>query len=433
VVVPFRRLVVVGLGYVGLALALSYARRGLTTVGLDVNREKVEALRRAETELVEDDDGRPLPSILEEELATGRFILTTDPAEAYRGADGVIICVGLPVRDGVTDESPLKAALATLVAHVERGTTVVLRTTVVPGMSRRLVLPAFAEAGLRLGEDVFYAYCPERLAEGRAFLEIRTVPVPLAAEDAESRRRAAELLRVVLEADIHPTERYEEAELSKVLENAQRDVNIAIAQEAARLCEALGIDTYRVLELANTHPRVHMLTPGPGVGGFCIPNAFPYLEAVAEEHGVEMPTFAAARRTNDQVPHLLAEIGLVDAESRGLARPVVAVLGLGMKDGSPDARQSPALSLIAELRRRGAEVRAFDPLVTGVPGQVATLAEAVAGAHIVYALVRQPGIPFEDLAWLKAAAPSALIVDAKGIYRQRREALEAMGLRTWVI
>lgn len=430
---PFRRLVVVGLGYVGLTLALSYARRGLPTIGLDVDEEKVRRLGQAETDLVEEDEGVPIQVILEEMLSEGTFQVTTDPGLAYKGADAVIICVGLPVREGTTDAHPLEAALRVLTEHIEAGTTVLLRSTVVPGTSRRLVRPSLEKAGYRLGEDLFYAYCPERLAEGRAFPEIRTMPVPLAAEEPESRRHAEELLRIVLEAEIHPAGRYEEAELSKVLENAQRDVNIAVAQEAARLCEALGIDTYRVLELANTHPRVHMLTPGPGVGGFCIPYAYYYLKDAAETLGVSLPTFAAARRTNDGVPALLAEVGLRDIQERGIREPKAALLGLGMKDGSADARLSPALVLLEVLRRAGVSVTAFDPLVQGVAEQQPSLAAAVEGADLVYLLARQPGIPFESREWWRLLRPGALVVDGKGILRHKRAELAAAGLRYWVI
>jgi nucleotide sugar dehydrogenase len=431
--VPFRRLVVVGLGYVGLALALSYARRGLPTVGLDVDEEKVRRLLRGETELVEEDGGVPIGELLRQTLEAGSFRPTSDPEAAYRGADAVVVVVGLPVRQEKTDDRPLRRALETLARHVETGATVLLRSTVVPGTSRKVVLPLLEAAGWKVGEDVYYAYCPERLAEGRAFEEIRTMPVVFAAEDAESRRRTEELLGMVLEADLHFTPRYEEAELAKVLENAQRDVNIAIAQETARLCEALQLDTYRVLELANTHRRVRMLTPGPGVGGFCIPYAYYYLRDAAEPLGVDLPTFRAARRTNDEVPALLAGLGAEDLERRGIERPTVAVVGLAMKDGSGDARLSPSVALLHELRRRGLRPRAFDPLVRGVPGEVATFAEAVADADLVYLLVRQPGIPYEDETWLRGLRPGALVVDARGLLRHRRSQLAALGLRYWVV
>jgi UDP-N-acetyl-D-mannosaminuronic acid dehydrogenase len=221
-----------------------------------------------------------------------------------------------------------------------------------------------------------------------------------------------------------------------VIENVQRDVNIAIVQELAAVCEAAGIDVREVIALANTHRRVHLLDPGPGVGGYCIPNALHYLTPLTRTLAVETPTLQSARRTNRSVPQRIVAKVLQHLAHQGVnpAGARVAILGLAMKDFSNDDRQSPALDVAHGLAAAGLWVRAFDPAVPpDHPYPAASAAEAAAGAHALLILARQEGMDPTAPEVLEALAPGALVVDTRGTFRtpERRAVLSRMGYSLW--
>ncbi len=424
-----RRVAIVGLGFVGLPVALSFAQKGVLVSGLDVSATLVVELNSAHSRLLEEDSGLSITDILSQCLADKTFTATTDPAEAYQGVEAISISVGLPVgADGVGFD-PLDQAVESLIPHLRKGLTILLRTTVPPGTTASHLVRPIEAAGWKVGQDLFIAYVPERLAEGRAFSESREVPVVVGAPDQASRKKAVELMGLIMEAPCHQTDSYEAAELAKLAENAQRDANIALSQELARLSEALKLSAREVIRLTNTHPRVRLLDPGPGVGGACLPNAYVYMAHSAAEVGLDLPTFRSARLTNDRVPELLVDLALTAPRPAG--QPKAAVWGLGMKDNSMDDRQSPAMAVVQGLLAKGFSVSAYDPLVQGHPFQVASPTEAARGASVLYALVRQPGLEPVDLHWLDGLLPGALVVDARGLFEGLRDQVLARGLLLW--
>jgi nucleotide sugar dehydrogenase len=208
-------------------------------------------------------------------------------------------------------------------------------------------------------------------------------------------------------------------ELTKVIENVQRDVNIAMIQEFARLAERLDIDVFEVIRMANTHPRVKLLEPGPGVGGYCIPNALHYLAPKAEELGVNLEIASAARRINEQVPEFVADLvaraaGPVTSDRT----PVVGVIGLAMKDNSNDDRLSPAIRVVELLQKRGYVIQAYDPAVpTAYPYKVDSLAACVAGARAVVILARQQGLTPEAILDVLATVTQPIgLVDTRNLF-----------------
>lgn len=424
-----RRVAIVGCGFVGLPVALSFARRGVIARGLDVSRPLVDELNAGSSRLLEQDGDQTISEILGQCLARGTFLATDDPVVAYQEAEAVLISVGLPVREGRVDFDPLDSAVASLLPELRKGLTILLRTTVPPGTCRRHLAGPIQEAGFEIGRDVFVAYVPERLAEGRAFAETASVPVLVGAPDRSSRERAAEVMSLILDVPCEQTDSYEAAELAKLAENAQRDANIALSQELAQLAGALGLSSREVIRLTNSHPRVRLLDPGPGVGGACLPNAYVYMAHAAAELRVELPTFRAARATNDRVPERLVDLALTAPRPNG--PPKAAVWGLAMKDNSMDDRQSPAMAVAKGLIAKGFLVSAHDPLVTGHPFQVATPAKAAQGASILYALVRQPGLDPVDPSWLDGLLPGALVVDARGLFQGLEEEVRKRGLTLW--
>lgn len=431
------RIAVVGLGFVGLPLSLSYWQSGAEVYGAEIDPRLRDELSHAVTHHLEADNGKPIREILADALASGRYHLVASAAEATRQADATIVTVGIPHGPEGLDLGPLRVALQDVAGAAGQGHLVLLRSTVPPGTTRADLYDLLGAQGRRVGEDVFVAYCPERIAEGRAFREFREMPVIMGAFDEASERKARAVIEFVTKAGVTTTASVEAAELSKVIENVQRDVNIAIAQELARTCEAGGIDVFEVIRLANTHSRVHLLEPGPGVGGFCLPLALSYFLPFAQTNGVVTPTLLAARRTNAEVPPLLAGKALEHARQFvDGAVPRIAVFGLAMKDFSNDARLSPAVEVCENLIAAGAEVRAVDP---SVPHQFSFQGDdpawALEGAHALLLLTRQAQLEdwLEDLAPLRALHPGALVVDARNWLQQGQERLRELGLAYWKI
>ncbi|MHB1842756.1 MAG: nucleotide sugar dehydrogenase [Sulfobacillus sp.] len=424
-----RRVAIVGLGFVGLPVALSFARRGVIASGLDISQSLVAELSGGHSRLLEQDGDLTITDILSQCLQEGTFTASTDPEQAYRDVEAILISVGLPVSGQGVEFAPLDQAVASMLPHLRKGLTILLRTTVPPGTTARHLVQPIEAAGWKVGQDLFVAYVPERLAEGRAFAETKEMPVLVGAPDQASRLRAADLMKLILDAPCHQTDSYEAAELAKLAENGQRDANVALSQEIARLSEALKLSAREVIRLTNTHPRVRLLDPGPGVGGACLPNAYLYMAHAAAEVRVAMPTFRAARDTNDRVPELLVDLALSAPRPNGKVK--AAVWGLAMKDNSMDDRQSPAMAVVQGLLAKGFSVSACDPLVQGYPFQVSTPAEAAAGASVLYALVRQPGLDPIDPQWLDGLVPGALVVDARGMFHGLEAEIAGRGLTLW--
>ncbi len=430
------KVAVVGLGFVGLPLSLAYWQSGAEVFGAEIDPNLRHELSQGITHHLESDAGKPISAILRDALESGRYHLLADAAEATKSSEATIVTVGIPHRGDSLDLSALQGALRQVAQAAGRGHLILLRSTVPPGTTRRDLLGVLEDLGKRPGVDVYAAYCPERIAEGRAFHEFRAMPVILGAFDEASLERARAVVSFVTQAGIATTESVEAAELSKVIENVQRDVNIAIAQELARACEAAGVDVFEVIRLANTHERVHLLEPGPGVGGFCLPLALSYFLPFAEAHRIETPTLLAARRTNAAVPKVLAERVL--AHARALApgeTPRVAVFGLAMKDYSNDARLSPPLEVCQLLIEAGAEVRAVDPAVPQTfPFKGDDPQWAVEGAHALMLLSRQHELEawLSDPAHLLALHRGALIADARNWLRNAAD-LQELGLAYWRI
>ena len=407
---------VIGLGFIGLPLSLSYAMHGARVIGVDVLPGLVEEINAGKSHHMESYQGKTLEQILREELAAGRFRATTDYREASREADHFIITVGIPIRNGDPDLSHLRSCCEQLARVLKRGDTVIVRSTVVPGTTEELVLPLLEEGGLKAGEDFYLAYCSERIAEGRAFEEFITMPLALGGVNGESVERARKAMAYVTKADITVSD-IRVVETAKVIENIQRDVNIAMVQEFARFAERFGIDTFELIRVANTHKRVNLLIPGPGVGGYCLPNALYYLLPKARELGVRIDLLETARRINDSVPGVLADMLEAALAKRGkaLRGSKVAVLGLAMKDFSNDDRISPPHVFADILERRGARVTAYDPAVpTEHPYKTDRLEEAVEGADALALLaVQEEFLTYDWHEIVKKMAPRPVLLDTK--------------------
>lgn len=408
---------VVGIGFIGLPLAMAYARAGCRVIGVDVNAPYVARLMKGETDSVESCEGKPLSAHLREALDRDLFTATTDVAAAARAARVFIVTVGIPLVNGMPFYDSLDNATEAIARVVRPGDLILYRSTHVPGTVRERLIPIIERSSpYRVGADIHVAYAPERVAEGRAMEEFQTVDVLVGGVNETSVAHAMDVLRIVNRAQFHETS-IEMAETVKVVENAQRDVNIAMMQEIAQFAQAMGLRTSELVNLANTHPRVKVLVPGAGVGGYCIPNAYYYLQLKAEPLKVSLPILATARKTNDFVPTAIANRieRRLNWQGTDWKNVPIAVLGLAMKNFSNDDRLSPSLALVEELGRRGARVKAFDPLI---PAQrysfgAQSLEECLADAQIVVIAVKQADWDRKSTTDIASLAPACkLIFDA---------------------
>ncbi|MFJ9497361.1 nucleotide sugar dehydrogenase [Brevibacillus centrosporus] len=411
------RVAVVGLGFVGLPLALTYAMKGASVIGIDVVPRVVEEINAGRSHHLESYQGKTLPEILREQIDAGRFYATTSYAEAAANVNHYIVTAGLPVHNGDPDLGPLKSCAETLGSVLKKGDTVMIRSTVVPGTTEEVVKPILEEvSGLVAGTDFYLTYCSERIAEGRAFEEFIHMPLVLGGINEASAEKGKELLSFISETDVTISD-IRVVETAKVIENIQRDVNIAMVQEFARFAEAFGIDTFELIKVANTHTRVNLLTPGPGVGGFCLPNALYYLQPKARELEVSLPILQQARMTNDAVPEVLINMleDVLKEKGKTLAGSRVAVLGLAMKDFSNDDRVSPVNDLIGLLQTKGVEVRSYDPAVpTRYEHKVDSFEAAVKDADALFLTAVQK--EFAEADWAAVAeqmADSPILFDTK--------------------
>ena len=291
-----RKVCIFGQGFVGLPLALSFAFRGCETIGVDINENLVKDINNGVTHHTEKFNEITIQEILNEELKEKRYKATTDGELAVRECNNIIVTVGIPIINGKYIMDYLENACIKIGKNLKKENLVVIRSTVIPGTTEEFILPILErESNMKSGEDFYLAYSSERIAEGKAFDEFANMPTLVAGINEKSCVLAADLLKVVCKAEVINASCIKAVETSKVFENVQRDVNIAMAQEFARFTEGLGIDIFEVVKLANTHKRVNLLIPGPGVGGYCIPNAYYYIEPKATELDIHMELLKLAR------------------------------------------------------------------------------------------------------------------------------------------
>lgn len=357
------RLAILGMGYIGLPTAVAIATRGIDVIGVDINPATVTAIARGEVPFIEPD----LAVAVSGAVAMGRLTATTETPEA----DAYIIAVPTPFNeDRTADLSYVKAAAEQIAPKLSSGNIVVLESTSPPGTTEKVCRWIGAlRPDLRMphdGEavaDVFIAHCPERVLPGRIMIEIVTNDRVVGGLTPRCAEKAASIYRLFAQGEILLTDAAS-AEMAKLSENAYRDVNIAFANELSMICESLHIDIWEVIRLANRHPRVSILSPGPGVGGHCIPVDPWFIVSAAPELARLIRT---AREVNDRRPHDVAE--QVVAKAERFRSPTVACLGLTFKANVDDARESPAIEVVSLIAKALPEVDILvaDPYVHTMP------------------------------------------------------------------
>lgn len=406
------RLAVVGLGFVGTPVAAAFAAAGFDVTGVDVDPARVARVAAGRVPFEGEEPG--LADLLERAVAAGRLRATTD-YDDVAGVDAALVAVETPVdADHRPRYAALASALASLGPRLRPGALVVVESTLAPGTTRRLVVPALAAAsGLAIPGELLVAHCPERVMPGRLLANLRGMSRVVGGLTPEAAEAARALYRAVVEAELETADALT-AELVKTGENAYRDVQIAFANEMALLCEAHGADVWRVRELLNRSPGRHMLLPGGGVGGHCIPKD-PWLLVSDPGRGFAARLIPAARAVNDGMPRHVAGRVLAALTTTGIAPrdARVAVLGASYLEESDDERNAPTADLVAALSAAGVDVRVHDPWVARyAEGPVEAVVE---GCDAVVVMVAHAA--YRDLDWAalrrRARGDAPAVVDAR--------------------
>lgn len=418
----FQTLCVLGLGYIGLPTASTFATHGLNVIGVDINAHVIETLRNGGIHLHEPG----LRTLVEAAFKSGHLRVSQQPAEA----DAFIIAVPTPFLDDrygeyegriykMADLSAVKAASEAIVPYLRKGNLVVLESTSPPGTTEKVVAPILERSGLKAGVDFYLAYSPERVLPGQILRELIENARVIGGITPESARAGRDLYATFVKGEIILTDATT-AEMVKLMENTYRDVNIAIANEFARLAERLGVNIWEAIALANRHPRVKILSPGPGVGGHCISVDPWFLVEAAPDLARLIRT---AREVNDGQPRFVLE-KVRKAFGGALKDRRIAALGLAYKPDVDDLRESPAIEVVHLLQQEGAQVKAFEPFkpeaqVKGV-FTVPTLEQALVDAELILVLVRHTTFLQFDPQMVATQTPARLIVDTVNAWDAER-------------
>ena len=401
---------VVGLGYVGLPLAVAFARAGCEVVAVDVDERKVEAIQRGDS-YIED--------VSSDELARARERISAgSDYGALARADAILLCVPTPLtRNREPDLGPLMDASRALAGVLQAGQLVVLESTTYPGTTRERLAPELERSGLVAGRDFHLAFSPERVDPGRTDFTLRNTPKVIGGLTDACAVQAEGVYGLVCENLVRVSSP-EAAELTKLLENIFRSVNIALVNEMAMLTDRMGIDIWEVVDAASTKPYGFMpFEPGPGMGGHCLPVDPFYLSWRAREFDMTTEFIELAGKVNQQMPYHCVAKAQRALNQAGIAvnGARVAVIGVSYKPGVGDVRESPALKIIGLLQGLGADVCYHDPHVPSLSDfelSSMPLQEALQSADLALVVTAHPGVDHDQL-----ARRARLVLDLRGVTR----------------
>lgn len=385
---------VFGLGHIGLPLAASIALCGKQVHGVDINPITINNIKTGNINMYEYYHDKHISLIVQELLENNQLVVNNKFTRISKEPSVFIITVGIGTNeDKSSDLSPIQAVLNELLPNLVPEDLLLFRTTMIPGTCESFIIPQLKDLNI----PIHLAYCPETIAETHAFEEFENNPKVLAGIDEESYKAAEDFLNSLSDSPIYKASNIRTAEMIKVAQNIQRDVDIALINELGEAASALNIDIYELQHLANTHPRVNLLQPGPGVGGYCIPNALGYLKEALVNSNVPLKLTNTARNINNEKPLKVVETikkALKDG-NKDINNVSISVIGLAMKDHCADCRLSPALDIIELLLKEGANVKAYDPLVPlTYTFQTSNFKECIKDTDCLVIAAKQPGTMF---------------------------------------
>ena len=356
------KVAVVGLGYVGLPLAVEKAKAGFKTVGFDVQKEKVDLVNAGHNYI-----GDVVDKDLEQLVKSGMLSATTDFA-FIQEADFIAICVPTPLDEHQQpDISYVRDSTKAISKHLKADTMVVLESTTYPGTTEELIKPLLEEgSGLKCGKDFYLGFSPERVDPGNLIYKTKNTPKVVGAIGEDAVKTIAHMYRQVLEGDVKEVSSPAVAEMEKILENTYRNINIGLINEIAMLCHQMGINVWEVVDAAKTKPYgFQAFYPGPGLGGHCIPLDPYYLSWKAREYGFHTSMIEASGMINDRMPEYCVERAgkILNRFKKPLCGSKVLILGIAYKQDIDDYRESPALRVIENFEKNGSIVEYYDPYI----------------------------------------------------------------------
>lgn len=417
-----KTICVIGLGYIGLPTAVMFSNHGHSVHGVDVNESVVKRIANKELHIEENGLQERLDKAIDSKL----FTVSLTPVKA----DVFIIAVPSPIKEDKTANLEyIRSAARAITPFVEKGNLVILESTVPPRTVQDVILPELLKTGLEIGTDIFVSHSPERVIPGQVFEELVSNDRIIGGVNEVSAQMTSDLYRSFVKGQMHETDD-RTAELVKVMENTYRDVNIAFANELAKIAQTIDVNVWEAIRLANFHPRVNIHQPGPGVGGHCI--------AVDPWFLVELnPELAQiihlSRKTNDGMPEYTAQLTADIVKNNGVESPKVAVLGLAFKGNIDDMRESPSLDVVEEMKKKQLEVVAYDPhiKVNNIAEQTQVKEEALEGASAIVILTSHDEFKKMDPIEAGKQMKTKIILDTKNCID--REKWEMAGFEVYVL
>jgi len=395
-----KKICVIGLGYIGLPTASMLATHGFDVIGVDINSEIVKIINNGGIHIEEPG----LHTLVQAAIKSGKLKAATEPELA----DIFIIAVPTPfTKEKKADLSYIKSAAKSIAPLICKDNLVILESTSPPGTCKDSLEPIFKSFNLKSGKDYYLAHCPERVLTGYTLKELIQNNRIIGGIDKQSAEKAAQFYKVFIEGDIYLTDSTT-AEMVKLMENTYRDVNIALANELAKICEKLGISAWEVIRLANLHPRVNLHTPGPGVGGHCIA-VDPWF--IIEKYPLNTEIITLSRKINDSMPeytvaHIRKIVGKID-------NPKITILGVTYKGNIDDTRESPALKIITGLKKAGIKYSIYDPHVGEFEYELSSLKEAFRGVDCAVILANHDEFRFLHPAEIGKLMRNKVLFDTK--------------------
>ena len=405
------RIGVIGLGYVGLPLAVEFAQKGIRVIGIEKDPEKVSKLNRGENYILDVDN-----KVLSDLVSRGLLSATTDYSVVGQ-LDSISICVPTPLNKiGDPDISLIISARDEIIKHLKPGTIIVLESTTYPGTTEEVIAPAFEKAGFRVGKDVFIAFSPERIDPGNPVYGTHNTPKVIGGMTPQCLKMASEVYSLIIEKVVQVSST-RAAELSKLLENTFRSINIGLVNELAIMCHLLNVDVWEVIQSAATKPFGFMpFYPGPGLGGHCIPIDPIYLSWKLKTLNYRARFIELASEINTFMPEYVVNrvTTALNEHERSVKGSKILVLGVAYKRDIDDPRESPALDIIELLLKRGADVQYHDPYISTVSigdktfESVKLTDEILASQHVAVIATDHTDVDYE-----RVVKFSKLVVDTR--------------------
>lgn len=393
---------VLGLGYIGLPTALFLALSDHDVVGFDINKNIVDDLNNKKVNIKEPELDKIVNKLIDEKKLIGK----TTPEKA----DAFIICVPTPLNlDKTCNLDFVLTALDSIIPYLEKDNLVIVESTIPPGTIKYFIKPKIEQKGYIVGENIYLCYCPERVIPGNIAIEIVENNRIIGGATIACAEKAATLYKSFVKGEISITDT-ETAEMTKLVENIYRDMNIALSNELTIICNELNINPLKVIKLANKHPRVNLLNPGPGVGGHCLP-IDPYF--VIEKAPESSNMISISRKINENMPHYI--VSKIKSLVNNFENPKIAIWGITYKGNTDDARNSPAIDIIRILSKEGYEISIYDPSVDKSEFQIVSKEETLEDSDLLLILAEHNKFKNYDYISISRKMRNPIIFDTRNI------------------